>query len=95
MNSTIKQNILFGKDYDHKLFRKCIEICDLAQEIEGFIEKEDYQVGLNGNNLSGGQRMRVCICRSIYQQNNLYLFDDIFSSLDSEVVFNIYENIVN
>jgi ABC-type bacteriocin/lantibiotic exporter with double-glycine peptidase domain len=54
MNSSIKQNILFGKNYNDKLFRECIEVCELTNEIEQMKDNEEYQVGLNGNNLSGG-----------------------------------------
>jgi ABC-type transport system involved in cytochrome bd biosynthesis fused ATPase/permease subunit len=34
--------------------------------------------------LSGGQRARVCIARALYHSADIYLFDNIFSGLDSE-----------
>jgi len=38
------------------------------------------EVGSEGFCLSGGQKQRISLCRALYQDADIYLFDDIFSS---------------
>ncbi len=35
---------------------------------------------MDGGNLSGGQKQRLALCRALYQDRDIYLLDDIFSS---------------
>ncbi|EGR31435.1 hypothetical protein IMG5_109740 [Ichthyophthirius multifiliis] len=73
-NTTVKQNILFGLQYNKQLYDKCILLCQLEQDIDSFPDKDDYNVGFNGNKLSGGQKQRICICRALYQkQRHLFI----------------------
>lgn len=51
-------------------------------------------VGPNGSNLSGGQRQRLAICRAIYHNPDILLFDDAFSSLDVHVSQRIFSNLI-
>jgi ABC-type multidrug transport system fused ATPase/permease subunit len=44
--------------------------------------------------LSGGQRQRIALARALYQENDIYLFDDIFSSLDAHVADAIFEKAI-
>ena len=45
----------------------------------------DTETGDGGDALSGGQRTRVALARVLYQQPDIYIFDDILSALDTEV----------
>lgn len=38
------------------------------------------EVGSEGFCLSGGQKQRISLCRALYQDNDIYILDDIFSS---------------
>ena len=50
--------------------------------------------GVNGNSLIGGQRQRVAICRAVYADSDIYLFDDVLSSLDLHVADSIFEKLI-
>ena len=45
------------------------------------------EIGTNGANLSGGQKSRINLARSVYKEADIYIFDDPISSVDS-IVYN-------
>ncbi|EAR93205.2 ABC transporter C family protein (macronuclear) [Tetrahymena thermophila SB210] len=93
-NKTIKENILFGSEYDSLWYNQCIECCDLRVDFDSFQKKDDKLIGPGGCNLSGGQRQRIAICRALYQKCDIYLFDDILSSLDAHVAEKVYQQVI-
>lgn len=59
--SSIRQNIIFGNDYDKKKFDRVVEACSLKKDLELLPMGESTLVGEKGINLSGGQRARICM----------------------------------
>lgn len=53
-NATLKENILFGKEYDAKKFNKIIDLCELRADIEVLPGGDQVEIGERGVNLSGG-----------------------------------------
>lgn len=93
-NTTIRENILFGSEFVEDTYLKCIEMCQLTQDLLGFPDKDLEVIGPNGNRLSGGQRQRICLARAVYQNCDIYLFDDIFSSIDRHVARKIFDELI-
>lgn len=52
---------------------------------------DNRAVGPQGCNLSGGQKQRLNIGRAFYEEADIYLLDDIFSSVDPHVADVIFE----
>jgi len=92
--NTIKENILFGKEFNQQLYDECIEACNFETEIDGFPGKDNYDIGPDGVNLSGGQRQRLSLCRALYQDADIYLLDDILSSVDTNVANILHQKAV-
>jgi ABC-type multidrug transport system fused ATPase/permease subunit len=92
MNDTLRNNILFGDEYDEIKFKNVLNLTELDKDIEGFDAKEMKVCGVNGNMLSGGQKARVDIARALYKKNkyNVFLFDDAFASLNDKVARNVF-----
>lgn len=42
---------------------------------------DETEIGEKGINLSGGQKQRVSIARAVYQEADIYLFDDPLSAV--------------
>ncbi|KAM0070426.1 putative ABC-type xenobiotic transporter [Helianthus debilis subsp. tardiflorus] len=82
-SGTIKQNILFGKEMDRERYEKVLEACDLKKDLEVLSFGDQTVIGERGINLSGGQKQRIQIARALYQDADIYLFDDPFSAVDA------------
>lgn len=79
----IEENILFGKDMDIQLYNKVLEACSLKKDLEILSFGDQTVIGERGINLSGGQKQRIQIARALYQDADIYLFDDPFSAVDA------------
>jgi ABC-type multidrug transport system fused ATPase/permease subunit len=55
---------------------------------------DDTECFAQGVNLSGGQRKRITLARSVYVDRDVYLLDDPLSAVDSHVAKHIFENVI-
>ncbi|GKV44606.1 hypothetical protein SLEP1_g51770 [Rubroshorea leprosula] len=79
----IEENILFGKEMDRERYEMVLEACSLKKDLEILSFGDQTVIGERGINLSGGQKQRVQIARALYQDADIYLFDDPFSAVDA------------
>ena len=88
-DGTIRQNILFGKDFDSNRYNDTINLCCMDPDIASFKNGSDEFVGERGTTLSGGQKARINLARSIYAGGDIYLLDDPLSGqcLLSKIIF--------
>ena len=87
----IEENILFGKEMDREKYEKVLEACSLKKDLEILPFGDQTIVGEKGINLSGGQKQRVQIARAIYQDADIYLFDDPFSAVDAHTGSHLFK----
>ncbi|KAH7524975.1 hypothetical protein FEM48_Zijuj06G0176200 [Ziziphus jujuba var. spinosa] len=78
----IEENILFGKEMDREWYERVLEACSLNKDLEILSFGDQTVIGERGINLSGGQKQRIQIARALYQDADIYLFDDPFSAVD-------------
>ena len=91
MNQSLKDNILFGRPFDERKYRKVLEACALLPDLEQLPGGDETQIGERGITLSGGQKARVSIARAAYANADVVLLDDPLSAVDAhvaEVLFN-------
>ena len=93
-NSTLKDNILFCKDFDQKKYTNTIDACALKTDLEILPAGDQTEIGEKGINLSGGQKQRVSLARAVYSESDLLLLDDPLSAVDSHVGKHIFENVI-
>mmetsp|Transcript_13592 Transcript_13592/g.25525 ORF Transcript_13592/g.25525 Transcript_13592/m.25525 type:complete len:1381 (-) Transcript_13592:42-4184(-) len=84
LNATVRDNILFGKEYNKELYDKVIEASNLLPDLKQLGPSRDLtEIGERGVTLSGGQKARISIARCVYAQPTVALFDDVLSALDA------------
>ncbi|WP_286272723.1 ABCB family ABC transporter ATP-binding protein/permease [Thalassotalea hakodatensis] len=83
-NDTIRENIRYGNPTasDQQVAR-ATELAHLSQFIEQLPKGFDTTVGERGLKLSGGEKQRVAIARTILKNPKIIVFDEATSSLDS------------
>lgn len=94
-NASIKDNILFGLPYDEERYTKTVDVCALRKDVAMLTDGENTEIGMNGINLSGGQKWRITLARAMYSRAGLLVFDDIFSAVDAHVGRHIFEKCLN
>ncbi|KAJ7732681.1 multidrug resistance-associated ABC transporter [Mycena metata] len=82
LNDTIKNNILFNAPLDEQRYRKVVYQCCLERDLELFDAGDETEVGEKGLTLSGGQKARVTLARSVYADSQVVILDDILAALD-------------
>lgn len=80
-NATIRDNILFGRDYNEKLYSKIINACSLTTDFNIMPKRDKTEIGEKGINLSGGQKQRISLARALYANADIYILDDPLSNL--------------
>ncbi|KAG9098020.1 hypothetical protein FS749_004906 [Ceratobasidium sp. UAMH 11750] len=81
-NETIRENILFGAEYDEARYKKVLSQCALERDLTLFDAGDMTEVGEKGMTLSGGQKARVSLARAIYSKAEIIILDDVLSALD-------------
>lgn len=84
-NETLRNNILFFKEFNEEKYKQTLEVSQLLQDVMILPGKDQTEIGEKGINLSGGQKARVALARAIYADKDIYLFDDPISALDADV----------
>lgn len=91
---SIKQNILFGQEYNHSRYNQVLTVCALKRDLSLLPYGDDTIIGERGVSLSGGQRARVNLARAIYKEADIYLLDDPLSAVDTKVGNVIFDDCI-
>ncbi len=95
-SESIQKNIEFGNPSATKdEVKRAAILSEIDSEILKFKKGYETILGERGVTLSGGQVQRLSIARSFIKDSEIYLFDDCFSSLDSDTEDKIIKNLNN
>ncbi|XP_054459670.1 ATP-binding cassette sub-family C member 10 [Anoplopoma fimbria] len=93
-HASVRDNILFGKDYDPTFYQEVIEACALSDDLNVLPKGDRTEVGENGVTLSGGQKARVALARAVYMDKDIYLLDDPLAAVDADVAEHLMKKCV-
>ena len=89
VNGTVRDNIVFGLEYQADCYEDVIEASALLPDLEVLADGDLTEIGERGVNLSGGQKARISFARALYRSKcdnvELFLLDDPLSSVDVDV----------
>ena len=83
-SGSIMENLLWGdKDAsDEEIWQSC-EKAGAAEFLRRFPNGLDTDLGQGGVNVSGGQKQRLCIARTLLKKPRILIFDDSTSAVDT------------
>ncbi|KAI6212882.1 hypothetical protein M3Y94_00082100 [Aphelenchoides besseyi] len=93
-NLTLRDNVVFASHFDGDHYEKTLDACCLRDDIMLLPSGDLTEIGEKGINLSGGQKARVSLARSVYRKAEFYVLDDPFSALDANVGQQIFTNVI-
>ena len=86
-NATIRDNITMFREFPEEEINAAINLSGLSALIE---EKgADYLCGENGSGLSGGEKQRISIARSLLKKSQVLLVDEATAALDAETAYQV------
>ncbi|KAJ3795163.1 ABC transporter [Lentinula aff. detonsa] len=94
-NATIRENICFGRPFDEERYWNAVRNSCLEPDLEMLPNGDMTEVGEKGISLSGGQKQRLNICRAIYCDTDIQIFDDPLSALDAHVGKAVFNNVLH
>ncbi|XP_054162187.1 ATP-binding cassette sub-family C member 4-like [Oppia nitens] len=93
-NNSVRNNILFGCPYDERRYKDVVHYCALERDFKLFSFGDRTLVGEKGVSLSGGQKARITLARSLYRNTDICLMDDPLSAVDAAVAEHIFEKCI-
>ena len=92
-NASIQDNITMFKKFPKEQVDEAIQLSGLSGLVS---EKgEHYLCGENGCNLSGGEKQRISIARSLMRKSQILLADEATAALDAETAYQVSNAILN
>lgn len=77
LNMSVKDNIKLDSNIDNEKLETIIKICNINIPLDMMIED-------NGFNISGGEKAKIIIARSLVKDYSIYLYDEIFNEIDKK-----------
>ena len=87
LDDTVQKNIAFGlnsEEIDQELVLKSIQTAQMNDWLNGTKNGLETIIGENGKMISGGERQRIGIARTLYFDTEFIVLDEPTSSLDEE-----------
>ena len=92
-NASIRDNITMFSEFPREEVDRAIELSGLSRLIEE--RGEDYLCGENGSALSGGEKQRISIARSLLKKSQVLLVDEATAALDAQTAFQVSDAILD
>ncbi len=92
-NASIRDNVTMFRDFPKEEMERAIQLAHLDTLLKE--RGDDYLCGENGCNLSGGEKQRISIARSLLKKSSVLLADEATAALDRETAWQVSSDILD
>ena len=83
-NDTLKNNIIYGRDISEIEYEEIIHLCNLDNLRNNKIERNNFLIEDNGFNISGGEKQKIILARSLLKMSNYLILDESLSEISTK-----------
>lgn len=85
LDESVLHNVaFFDENPDEQRVLECLKKVNLGEWIDHLPDGIHTHVGEVGKQVSGGQRQRIAIARALYNNAEIFIFDEVTNNLDTE-----------
>lgn len=96
-NDTIYNNIILHRNISYDEFLKVVNITKVNDVVKNNVLSYEMTLEENGFNISGGERQRVILARSLIKKSSIYILDESLSQVDvlkeREILDNLFKEL--
>ena len=92
-NASIRDNVTMFRDFPQEELDTAIRRAHLNEFLAE--RGEGYLCGENGKGLSGGEKQRISIARSLLKKSDLLLADEVTASLDAQTAYQVTSDLLD
>ena len=92
-NASIKDNITMFGNFARDTFERAVRAAHLDKLLGD--SGEEYLCGRNGSGLSGGEKQRISIARSLLKNSSVLLADEATAALDAQTAYQVSGEILD
>ncbi|XP_062616989.1 ATP-binding cassette sub-family C member 4-like isoform X2 [Saccostrea cucullata] len=94
VSGTLQANITFGEEIHEDRYHRVLRACALYKDLEQMKYGDQTRVGERGLLLSGGQKARLTLSRTVYREADVYLLDDPLGAVDTDVGSHLFQKCI-
>ncbi len=92
-DASIKDNVSMFRAFPEEEVKTAMQRASLQKLLEA--KGDEYLCGENGSALSGGEKQRISIARSLLRKSSVLLVDEATAALDKETAYHVSDDILN
>ena len=94
-NDTLMNNIIYERDIVQKDYEEMIHLCNLDNLRNSKFERNNFMIEDNGFNISGGEKQKIILARSLLKNSNYLILDEALSEVSVYEEIEILNRILN
>ena len=93
-HDTLKNNIIYGRNVSENDYEEIIHLCNLDNLRNSKFERNNFMIEDNGFNISGGEKQKIILARSLLKNSEYLILDEALSEVGVEEEIEIVNKIL-